>query len=355
MVDSVSSSAVPFNDLDRATKRRAVELASKMRMNVNGSNLNNFKVETINNIPVVINGIQVPENLYTDAERRALASHQNIVSQSSTDVTNISRSDEERSQQITNPDTLVQTENPSERDITESPPTSSNSLIDLVSDDQVAPVVATFKNEDRRVRLEVPLLYLTGPAAGPNLGFGIRNDEKGVLYLNHGIIFPYTPRIELTHTANYRKQPVVHSNYAQNFYTGSEVSDITLTAKFTVQNSFEAQVLIAVQHLGRSLTKMAFGNDQNPIAGSPPPVCRLYAHGEYMLDRTPVVLTSFGMSYPDDVNYFTIEENTVYGITSVPVLTTITMTLRPVYSRNEMLNGSLTGWLTGGQRSQGYL
>jgi hypothetical protein len=294
----------------------------------------------VGSVPYKINGIFVPSGLYTEAERRVVAA------QASSLI---------RQGDLKNSNNLVQTKEPTDRDkynlrrIDESTPAKLN------EPRRIEAARATFKNEDRRARLEVPKLYLSGPAAGPSAGSNIRTDETGVLYLNSGIVFPYTPRIEMSHSANYRKQNTVHSNYAQHFYAGSEVSDITLTAKFTVQNSFEAQVLLAVQHLGRALTKMAFGNDQTPIAGSPPPVCRLYAHGEYMLDRVPVVVSSFSMAYPDDVNYFTIEENTGYGISSVPIMTTVSMTLKPVYSRNEMLNSSLNGWLTGGQRSQGYL
>ena len=49
-------------------------------------------------------------------------------------------------------------------------------------------------------------------------------------------------------------------------------------------------------HLGRVLTKMPFGDDPN--AGSPPPVCRLFAYGDYQLDATPVVVKQFKIDYP---------------------------------------------------------
>lgn len=339
---------------ERQTKRRAIELAPKMRINVNQTTVNSFKIEEINGVPVKINGISVPENLYTEQEKNAigLAIQQGETSQET--ITNVGSSEVRSAQQVTGVGNYVEPKF-SPPQVTFDTSNVSDDIRQLVQQNRPKITTATFKNQDNRVRLEVPLLYLTGPAAGPSIGNGEKVDQKGVLYLNKGIIFPYTPKIDVSHSASYKKSNLVHTNYSLNFYSGSDVSEITISAKFTVQNSFEAQVLLAVQHLGRALTKMAFGNDQYPIAGSPPPVCRLYAYGEYMLDRTPVVVTNFSMAYPDDVNYFTVEENTVYGVTSVPMVTTVNMTLRPMYSRNEMLNASLNGWLVGGQRSQGYL
>lgn len=335
------------------TANRARQLARQM-----GLDPSSVRFRAEGGIPTVINDQPVPVNLYTSQERALIsiardASRMN--SETRNEIINISESDKKKTKQIVKDNNLVETVVPTDRDKYDMRWVNDPAPAKLNEPQRTQSVRATFKNQDRRARLEVPRLYLVGPAAGPSIDSTSQSEEKGVLFLNSGIVFPYTPVIEMSHSAKYRKQATVHSNYAQYFYTGSEVSDITLTAKFTVQNSFEAQVLLAVQHLGRALTKMAFGNDQTPIAGSPPPVCRLYAHGEFMLDRTPVVVSSFSMAYPNDVNYFTIEENTGYGITSVPIMTTITMTLTPVYSRNEMLNSSLNGWLTGGQRSQGYL
>jgi len=214
----------------------------------------------------------------------------------------------------------------------------------------VTPAFAKFKNGDNRVRLIVPPSYLVGPASGPPAG---KNTTRGILSLNGGIIFPYTPSISIEHSASYQANNAIHSNYTQYFYKNSAVGEISLTGKFTVQNSFDAAVLLAVQHLCRALTKMPFGDDPN--AGSPPPVCRLFAYGDYQLDGAPVAVKSFKMEYPDAVDYFTLEKDWGYGLTSVPIVTSITLNLIPIYSRNEMLKATTTGWLIGGQREQGYL
>lgn len=211
------------------------------------------------------------------------------------------------------------------------------------------PAFARFKNADRRVRLIVPESYLNGPTAGPLSG----NTNRGILSLNGGIVFPYTPSISYEQTANYNSINAMHSNFTQYFYKNSGVGEISLSAKFTVQNSFEAATLLAVQHLCRALVKMPFGDDAN--AGSPPPVCRLMAYGDYQLEGTPVAIKSYKMDLPDNVDYFVVDKKYGYGTTSVPVSTVITLMLVPLYSRQEQLQFSIQKWLTGNQRIQGYL
>ena len=214
---------------------------------------------------------------------------------------------------------------------------------------QVVPAYARFKNGDQRVRLIVPESYLIGPAAGPVSS----SSGQGVLARNGGIIFPYTPTINLSHKATYANVNTMHSNYTQYFYKSSAVSEIKIEAKFTVKNSLDGAILLAVQHLCKALTKMQFGNDPN--AGSPPPICRLMAYGDYQLDSAPVAVQDFSVSYPENVDYFTVSEELGYGITTVPVLCTLSLGLIPMYSRNEMLNATVSGWLTGEQRLQGFL
>lgn len=211
------------------------------------------------------------------------------------------------------------------------------------------PAFARFKNADRRVRLIVPEKYLTGPAAGPTYG----NTNRGILNLNGGVVFPYTPQISLEHTANYSSVNTMHSNFTQYFYKNSGVGEISVSGKFTVQNSFEAATLLAVQHLCRALIKMPFGDDAD--AGSPPPVCRLMGYGDYQLEGTPVAIKSYKMDLPDNVDYFVVDKKYGYGTTSVPISTVITLMLVPLYSRQEQLQFSVEKWLTGNQRIQGYL
>lgn len=228
------------------------------------------------------------------------------------------------------------------------------------------PVAATpkFKGDDtQRVRLKVPEEYVNNNSPATNLS------DLG------GILFPFTPQISVDHSANYSPINAMHSNYTQYFYKNSSVGEISISGKFVVQNDLDALYVISTIHLGRSLVKMKFGDDA--LAGAPPPVCRLFAHGDYMFNNTPVVVKSFSVECPDNVDYYTLspssplfggstgatDSNTVkgipsVGITSVPVVNTIKLILLPIYSRQMQLASSVNGWLnetSGGKRSEGYL
>jgi hypothetical protein len=156
-----------------------------------------------------------------------------------------------------------------------------------------------------------------------------------------GVIFPYTPSVSVTHTANYSPQKLLHNNYAQYFYDNSEVQPIAITGDFTVQNVNEGQYLLATIYFFRSLTKMFFGAD--PLAGNPPPIVYLNGYGQYYLPNVPCVVTSFNHSMPTDSDYMDIPEpgvtynpfvtNPVLNSTRLPTTSTITLTVQPIYSR----------------------
>jgi hypothetical protein len=193
-----------------------------------------------------------------------------------------------------------------------------------------------------RVTLRVPSSYLIGPAAGP----------AGLLKELGGILFPYTPEIGYENTAHYSSVNPVHSNYTQFYYKHSSVGPISVTGKFTVQNEKEGMILLGIQHLLRSLTKMRFGSDKN--AGSPPPVCRLDAYGDYMISNVPVVVSSFKLDLPNIVDYIAVKSDP-YKTSLVPTISTISLTLNPMYSRGEISRFSVDSWLSGNLKNRGYL
>jgi hypothetical protein len=162
-----------------------------------------------------------------------------------------------------------------------------------------------------------------------------------------GVVFPYTPVITVTHTASYSSQKLTHSNYAQHFYDSSDVSAITLTTDFTVQNMNEGQYLLAAIYFFRSCTKMFFG--AGPNAGNPPPIVYLNGYGQYYLPNVPCVVTSFSHTMPADVDYVDIPEPSVtrggmglnprLNSTRLPTTSQMTLTLQPVYSRYAQSQG----------------
>jgi hypothetical protein len=196
------------------------------------------------------------------------------------------------------------------------------------------------KKDESRVRILVPNDYLV---------LSTRGGARGDLYNIGGILFPYTPSITYDVKADYAAINPVHSNYTQYFYKYSATGAINITGKFTVQNEQDAINYVSTVHLLKSLTKMRFGADSD--AGAPPPVCRLYAYGKYVMDSIPIAITSYRVDMSNEVDYFTLGKNpnspnTTYGQTSVPISSTISIICNPMYSRDEMQKFSVTDWLS---------
>ena len=125
----------------------------------------------------------------------------------------------------------------------------------------------------------------------------------GPLIDTDGVIFPYTPNISVSYVAGYDASELVHSNYKVYQYKGSSVDSVTITGDFTAQDSNEADYLLAVIHFFRSVTKMFYGQDENPKNGVPPPLCYLTGFGAYQFDNHPMVITNFTYNTPTDVDY----------------------------------------------------
>lgn len=157
---------------------------------------------------------------------------------------------------------------------------------------------ANFKqSEDWRVRLslapESKYLYNVEGAQG----------ILAPLAATDGILFPYTPNIQVTYAASYEAPDVAHTNYKIYQYKNSSVDNIQISCDFTAQDTFEANYLLAVIHFLRSITKMFYGQDQNPKPGVPPPLCYLTGLGAFQFDAHPLAVTNFTYNLPIDVDY----------------------------------------------------
>jgi len=198
--------------------------------------------------------------------------------------------------------------------------------------------------KDLRVKLRVPPKYLEpGSMTAPLIPLG-------------GIIFPYTPTISYEAKADYGTSNPMHSNFPINFYQRSSTSLITISGKFSVQNTRDAKIYLATMHLLRALIRMRSGgaNNGDSDSGAPPPVCRLDGYGTMMLENVPVAVTSYRAEFPDSVDYFTIALNDSEKA-SVPTLSTIAITCLPMYSREEMQKFSVTGYLNGAFKGKGFI
>jgi hypothetical protein len=129
-------------------------------------------------------------------------------------------------------------------------------------------------------------------------------EEQGILApLNatYGVIFPYTPKIDVSYKASYANESLTHSNYLNYFYKSSSVDSVRISCPFTAQDTTEAAYLLAVIHFFRSATKMFYGQDAQ--RGAPPPLVFLTGLGQYQFNNHPCVITSFEYSLPADVDY----------------------------------------------------
>ena len=150
--------------------------------------------------------------------------------------------------------------------------------------------------EDWRVRLSL----------APGADYLYAGDNPGILQplqATRGVIFPYTPTIQVSYMANYQGLDLTHSNYKIFQYTNSSVDQVTISCDFTAQDVYEARYLLAVIHFFKSMTKMFYGQDIYPVRGTPPPLCYMFGLGGYQFSAHPLAINSFNYSLPSDVDY----------------------------------------------------
>jgi hypothetical protein len=207
----------------------------------------------------------------------------------------------------------------------------------------------------------------------------------------YSLIFPYTPSINIGHSAKYAPQQMTHQNYAFLTYQNSQVSEIQVVGDFAVEDAEQGAYWIAVIHFLRSVTKMYTGTKGDAYPGNPPPILNFSAYGDFVFKNVPVVVTSFNVNLPKEVDYIGVnvgynpsieqsaqlqsgavsaanQTNTAtttpnqnkaqtpkIGENHVPTNSSITVSLTPIYSREQVRNFSLTTFVQGGYVGKGYL
>jgi len=190
-----------------------------------------------------------------------------------------------------------------------------------------------------------------------------------------GVIFPYTPNITVAYQANYTLQRFTHSNYAHYSYDNSEVQTIQIQAEFTAQNKEEADYVLACIYFFRATSKMFFGKGE--FAGHPPPLVFLSGYGRHYFPDVPCIVTSFSHTMPSEVDYIETsgsssstsfqpstgagefgEEPRLSGLmnfssgggearTRIPVSSTFSISLQPVYSKESLTKFDLDQFAQG--------
>ena len=162
---------------------------------------------------------------------------------------------------------------------------------------------------------------------------------------NDSMVFPYTPNIFMTHSANYSKMTPVHSNYPFPIYENSQVDQFIIQGEFTAENVEEARYWLAAVHFLRSVTKMAYGKSETQ--GSPPPVLKLNGYGDFVFKDLPVVVESFQLNMPSDVDYIQVPNVGQSTGSWVPVRSEMSVGVFPTFSRDRVNKFSLDKFVRG--------
>lgn len=184
--------------------------------------------------------------------------------------------------------------------------------------------------QDWRVRLSL----------APSATYLYKAENPGILKPlkdTDGVIFPYLPTVNVNYTANYDSQELTHTNYKAYQYRSSSVEQVQISGDFTAQDANEANYMLAVIHFFRSVTKMFYGQDQNPKPGTPPPLVFLFGLGDFQFNAHPLVVTSFNYSLPNDVDYIRASAPTLPAGVSTAGYTTASNSTSP---SNVRLNSS---------------
>jgi hypothetical protein len=169
------------------------------------------------------------------------------------------------------------------------------------------------------------------------------------LWATGGVVWPYLPTVSISTSANYTQVDPTHNNYPFQSYKNSQVNDISISGEFSCETEADAEYWIAATLFFKTATKMFFGQGEN--AGNPPIVCTLSGYGTSIFDNVPVVIKSFSVDLPPDVNYVNYNGANKLGMpatnTWVPVLSTISVTVTPIYNRERLRRFSLRDYANG--------
>jgi hypothetical protein len=164
-----------------------------------------------------------------------------------------------------------------------------------------------------------------------------------------GVVWPYLPAVSISTQANYTPVEPTHNNYPFQAYKNSQVNEITIAGEFSCETAADAEYWIAATTFFKTATKMFFGQGAN--VGNPPIICKLSGYGTSIFDNVPVVIKSFSVDLPKDVNY--VNYNGINGNgpvktnTWVPTMSTITVIVMPIYNRERLRQFSLEDYASG--------
>lgn len=181
------------------------------------------------------------------------------------------------------------------------------------------------------------------------------NGIMSILRETQGLVWAYTPTIQITQQVSYASYANTHVNQEFKAYQNTAAFHFTCSGPFTVQNDREKQYALACIHFLRTNSKMNFGVQGGfQYRGTPPPILKFSAWGSLMFNDLPVIIESFTIDLPGDVDY--VQSNLMLGEAWLPSKFTISVSMtvqktpsqwRTDFSLSDFADGSLLlsqGW-----------
>ena len=152
-------------------------------------------------------------------------------------------------------------------------------------------------------RAKIQPLGITNEQVALVLGENTEDNILAPLWKTRGLMFPYTPMIQVQHaTVNYGQYDLAHTNYDYFAYQKTSSPTATVTGVFGAHTQEEAEYMMAAIHFLRVVTKSNFGLQDNN-RGTPPPKLAFSAYGDAMFNRTPVYIRTVAFGLDQDVDY----------------------------------------------------
>lgn len=201
------------------------------------------------------------------------------------------------------------------------------------------------RNSDYRARLQLYKKNADMFFAGKD---DAGKDEENVLTplkANRGVVFPFTPNLFLSRSANYGQMDFKGSNFPIYTYINSTPPVLPLIASFTATTKEEGKYMLAAWRFFNILTQADFGEQavKGNRYGQPPPVLQFSYMGPFGFDRVPVLLTDFNVIIGNNVDMVPVEHpvnkdlkgGSAFGdkeVTYMPVDVEFTINMVPQYS-----------------------
>lgn len=168
----------------------------------------------------------------------------------------------------------------------------------------------------------------------------------------HGsIVFPLTPTISYNQNVSYSPFDLVHTNYSFYTYRNTPSPMLQIAAEFTSTTVEEHAYTLQSLHFLRSVTKMYYGvGQQQPAAGTPPPVLRFNSHGTQIFNNVPVVVGNFATTFDPNVDMIEINGEALPAVMNFAI--DLMVQQSPARQKQEF---TTTGFINGQMYSRGFI